>query len=237
MPPTSMFRKRMRLSGLEFASCRKCNEGTRAADAAAGFFARMSPTHETDQIELEEAHRLIGTLAQLAPQCIREVFDEHKSRMIWAKGRSNLLGRMHSIKLDGPVTHALMTAFAAKLGMAMFRNHIGRPMTKGGVYTQFYFNAGLTREVAKATLNILPLADQLKQGRQSSGRQFNYRYNTDLQTIVAAFAAFHDNMFVRVFAMEETEPYRFLLDEYNASFVGFGDLQKLTDLWRPAINA
>ena len=39
MPPTGMFRERRRLSGLEFACCRECNFGTRAADAVAAFMA------------------------------------------------------------------------------------------------------------------------------------------------------------------------------------------------------
>lgn len=235
MPPTCVFRNRYRLSGLEFACCEKCNHSTRASDAAAGFFARLSPTHETDQQELDEAHRLLGTLTQLAPGAVREVFDDRKATKIWAKGRSTLFGRMHSIKLDGPVTHALMTAFAAKFGMAMFREHVERPMTQGGIYTQFYFNAGLTREVAAATVSILPLFGELKMGKLRSAKQFNYRYNSDLKTITAAFAAFHDNLFVRAIAVEEAAAYRFLEEEYNADFVPFAGLSELAQCWAPPI--
>lgn len=231
MPPKSMFRNRLRISGLEFASCEDCNHSTRASDAAAGFFSRMSPTHEIDKVELDEAHRLLGTLARLAPGAVREIFNEEKSTQIWAKGRSQIFGRMHSIKLDGPVTHSLMTAFTAKLGMALFREHVGRPMSQGGVYTQFYFNAGLTRGIAKSTLSILPLAGQLQQGKQISGRQFNYRYNCDERSIAAVFAAFHDNLFVRAIAVEDAESYRFLLDEYNSGFVSFGGLREMSVVW------
>lgn len=235
MPPTSMFRNKIRLSGLEFACCETCNHSTSASDAAASFFARLSPTHQTDQNELDEAYALVGTLAQRAPGAILEIFDEQKSTKIWAKGRSSIYGQMHSIKLDGPVTHSLMTAFTAKFGMAMFREHVGRAMNKGGVYTQFYFNAGLTREVAKATVSILPLFGQLTMGKQRSGRQFNYRYNCDLKSITATFGAFHDNLFVRAIAVEDAESYRFLSDEYNADFVPFAGLPELARIWTAPI--
>lgn len=235
MPPKSIFRERFRPSGLVFACCEQCNHITRASDAAAGFFARLSPTHETDKLELEEAHRLLGTLARLAPQAVREVFDERKSTMIWAKGRSNVFGRMHSIKLDGPVTHALMTVFTAKFGMAMFREHIGRAMTKGGVFTQFYFNSGLTRQTAESTLSILPLFGELKQGKLRSAKQFNYRYNCDLKSILATFAAFHDNLFVRAIAVEEPGNYEFLNQEYNAAFVPFAGLPELAQSWNTSL--
>ncbi|MFC4291248.1 hypothetical protein ACFOWX_02345 [Sphingorhabdus arenilitoris] len=124
-----------------------------------------------------------------------------------------------------------MTAFSAKLGMALFREHVGRPMSAGGVYTQFYFNAGLTRGIAKSTLDILPLVGQLQQGKQYSGRQFNYRYNCDERSITAVFAAFHDNLFVRAIAVEDAETYSFLIDEYNSGFVSFGGLREISHAW------
>lgn len=226
-----MFRHKQRLSGLEFACCDPCNRSTSAADAAASFFARISPTHEADPTELDEAYKLIGAIAKLAPLVIREVFDEEKSKKIWAKGRSSIYGPMHQLKLDGPATHAVMSVFSAKLGMAMFREHVQRPMNAGGVYTQFYFNSGLTKATAKGILNILPLHGELKQGRVQSGRQFSYRYNCDDRSIVAVFAAFHDNLFVRSIATEEPEPYAFLKEEYNSGFVAFGDLQNMALRW------
>ncbi|WP_397606120.1 hypothetical protein [Sphingorhabdus sp.] len=231
MPPKSMFRNKIRLSGLEFACCENCNHSTSASDAAASFFARLSPTHQTDQNELDEAHSLVDTLAQRAPGAILEIFNEQKSKRIWAKGRSSIYGQMHAIKLDGPVTHSLITAFTAKFGMAMFREHVGRPMNRGGVYTQFYFNAGLSREIATATVDFLPFFGQLTMGKQRSGKQFNYRFNSDLKSITATFAAFRDNLFVRAIAVEEPESYRFLSEEYNADFVPFAGLPELARIW------
>ena len=43
MPPKAMFRGRVRPSGMEFAACQSCNNGTSAADLVASFVARISP--------------------------------------------------------------------------------------------------------------------------------------------------------------------------------------------------
>ncbi len=43
MPPRVMFKEKLRLSGLEFPSCRPCNKGTSAADLVASFVARLDP--------------------------------------------------------------------------------------------------------------------------------------------------------------------------------------------------
>jgi hypothetical protein len=233
MPPTSMFKARIRLSGLEFAACKDCNEGTRAADAAASFFARISPQQFAPQWEQDEGYRLVGTLTQLAPIAVREIFDPNKNERIWTKGRDPIVTPKRSLKLDGPVTHALMTAFAAKLGMALFREHVGKPLDQGGsVFTQYYFNAGLQRSVAEATLSITPIPGQLIQGTKSSDRQFNYRYNCDNRSIIFAFAAFHDNLFVRACATNEPDTYRHVFEgEYNSSEIAVGGLKILSDAW------
>lgn len=228
-----MFKARIRLSGLEFAACKECNEGTRAADAAAAFFARISPQQFAPQWEQDEGYSLIGTLAQLAPAAVREIFDPNKNERIWTKGRDPIVTPKRSLILDGPVTHSLMTAFSAKVGMALFREHVGQPLDQGGsVFTQYYFNAGLQRSVADATLNIMPIPGQLTQGTKSSGRQFNYRYNCDNRTIIFAFAAFHDNLFVRVCATNEPDTYRHVFeDEYNSSEIAVGGLKNLSEVW------
>lgn len=235
MPPRSMFMGKLRLSGLEFPSCSECNEATRGADALAAFFSRMSPSSFSPQWEIEEAYKLISPIRRNAPQALEEIFDPNKVRTKWTRGRDSIFTRKHEIQIQGPVVHALMTAFSAKLGMSLFAEHIGYPMPVGsGVYTQFYLNAGLTRQTAEAILSILPLGGQLRQGRLSSGKQFNYRYNTDKKTIIAVFAAFNDNLFVRSIATLDTSAYEFLTEEYNSGFVPMGGLPLLAKQWMPS---
>lgn len=233
MPPVAMFKNRQRLSGFEFPACLECNTATRAADAAACFFARISPQQFAPKWEIDEAYKLVGTLARLAPSFIGELFDERVTSRIWMKGRDPVATPKTSIVLNGPVTRALMQAFTAKLGMALYAEHIGAPLPNGGaVFTKFFFNHGLTRGEAEATLQILPVMGQMRMGRQSSGRQFNYRYNTDDRSIIFAFAAFHDNLFTRAVAVSNPDTYRATLTgDYNEAEVQLSEITTLASIW------
>ena len=227
MPPKSMFPNSHRLSGMEFAACLNCNHSTRAADAAASFLARLSPSNVVNEPELQEARKLLRTLTTIAPGFVRELFDQRTAR-----GRDSFYGRKRKLILDGPVTHALLRAFSAKLGMALYREHVSEPLPEEGmVFTQHYLNAGLQRDEAEATLKILPALGQLRQGRQSSGRLFNYRYNSDNKTVVAALAAFNDNFFVRVFATCDKQIIDALLDLHEKPPVSVGGLPALSSVW------
>lgn len=226
MPPTSMFKKRWRLSGLEFASCEECNIGTRAADIVAAFMSRLFATNDTSDWRVEEAYNLIGGISTLAPDVIREIFGQTQRRT-WFRNPRGILEPGISIQADGPVLKELMTIFCAKLGMALFREHCEKPIPmNGGVFTQFYFNAGLTNEIAQKIVSIMPIPGHLIQGKSHSIEQFAYRYNTDERTIVAALIGFHSSLHFRVFAMSDPERYDFLHGEYNADFVRPGDLAK-----------
>lgn len=234
MPPRSVFVPGQRPSGLEFASCEPCNFASRASDTAASFLARIAPDHTADAIELERARKLLSTLTRHAPDFVRELFDPNKEETVWAKGRSQIYGRMHRLRLDGPATTALMQAFGAKLGMALFREHTGSPLPdEGCVFVQHYFNAGLYRQEVEATVSILPLFGQLAQGRKQSGRTFNYRFNTDGRSILAAFCAFNDNLFFRIFAISDPVYFKPLAEMHDHQPIKIGQLQALAQAWTP----
>lgn len=225
MPPVGMFRERRRLSGLEFACCLECNNGTRAADLIAAFMARISSTNDVAAWNVGEAYKLIGKIADVAPDVIVEIFSSEKSMPAWMRKPTGLIERVQVIHADGPVLKTLMTVFTAKLGMALYRHHVGSPLPlEGGVYTQFYFNHGLNRAQAEITLKILPVPGKLIQGRHTSAGQFDYRYNCDNKSILMALCGFHSNLHVRVIATSTPKPYAHLLDEYNSDLVRPGEL-------------
>ncbi|MEG8021342.1 hypothetical protein [Sphingomonas aerolata] len=224
MPPKAMFRKKLRLSGLEFACCEQCNFGTRATDVVAAFFSRLSTTNDVEDWRVKEAYNFIGGVAQLAPGVIREIFGRRHQRQ-WFMQPSGLVERVQRIQADGPVVNAMLTVFAAKLGMAFYREHVGSPLPlEGGVYTQFYLNQGLADADASRMLKIMPVHDTLKQGKLHSNEQFGYRYNCDERSIFAALIGFHSSLHFRTIVMTDTEPYRFLLGEYNVDLVRPGEL-------------
>lgn len=98
MPPIVLFPRRLRLSGMEYASCRRCNFETCASDCAAGFLSKISPSNQIDRVELDEAQRLLISLVTLAPGFVNEIFDASRTQIGWAKGRDNLFGRKYHIK-------------------------------------------------------------------------------------------------------------------------------------------
>ena len=235
MPPRSMFAQSHRLSGLEFASCRECNFSTRAADCAAAFFTRLSPTNIVDELELAEAFKLTGTLSQIAPGFVSEIFDKRRSKEIWAHGRDPILGRKVQIVADGEITQTLLRVFSAKLGMALFREHTGRPLPLDGlVFSQHYLNAGLSQDEAEATLRILPTLGELRMGRQRSGKNFSYRFNTDGKTIVASLAAFNNNFYVRNFAVSDPLFFDPLMQSHLKEPIRPGQFPKLAEAWAPS---
>lgn len=234
MPPKAIFPKKIRLSGMEYACCEGCNYFSRASDCAAGFLSRLSPTNVIDALELEEAQKLLVTLTKIAPDFVRELFDERKISTVWERGRDPLIGRKKRLQLDGPITQALMRTFSAKLGMALFREHVGKPLPLSGlVFTSHFFNAGLNREEVEATLSILPVRGELRQGKRASGVNFNYRYNTDQRSIIGAFVAINNNLFVRIFAISDKIFEKALLGSHEFEPIRPGELKTLSERWMP----
>src|SRR5690348_7895086 len=74
MPPIAMFRDRLRPSGMEFATCQNCNNGTSAADLVASFVARLSPDIDDEAWRIIEAKERRGKLEQIAPGFLDEFF-------------------------------------------------------------------------------------------------------------------------------------------------------------------
>src|SRR4051794_21414253 len=64
MLPRSMFRSRFRPSGMEFAACQNCNNGTSATDLVASFVARISPDLDDEDWRWIEAIKRTGKLEQ-----------------------------------------------------------------------------------------------------------------------------------------------------------------------------
>lgn len=123
--------------------------------------------------------------------------------------RNGIIMPMVKISPNGPRFRAYLTVFAAKFGMALYREHVGEALpSQGAVQTNYYLNAGLTQKVADEILSILPTYGSLKQGKFTVPEQFGYRYNTDKVRIVAALASFHTNLHVLVIATSEPETFK-----------------------------
>ena len=210
MPPLVLFLKRQRPKGLEFAACQECNNGTKGADAVAALFSRISQADQDPFWENGGGVTLRHTVERDAPGVRDEVFDERKATTRWMRGRTGVLTPKAVIHADGPLVKAYLDVFAAKLGMALYREHVGKPLAmEGGVQTIWYMNSGLSEKMALAHFSILPIGGSLKQGTFTAREQFAYRYNCDEKSIFAALIGLNSNF--HVFLIASSTPEKFML--------------------------
>lgn len=233
MPPRSLFRGKLRPHGYEFAACEACNECTRVSDALVGILARMAPTDSLgEQWQLDEAYRLISPVAKRSKRLIVEIFGEGDQGRSWFEHRG-ILHPVRRLALDGPAVSAALAAFGAKLGFALFRQHVGSPMPLGGgVFSKSFLNLGPPEKAAKAWLGILPEFTQMSQGSWGSGKQFSYRFNTDNESILAAYVSLHD--LVTFWVLAYSGP-KFRFQDFCAQdifrHVELGELPRLSLEW------
>ncbi len=130
MPPVGMFRGKQRLSGMEFPCCEVCNAGTKAADAMASLMAHITP-NDMDESALADFRRLLAGVSQMVPDFADEFTRPGKRQQMWVMGSNGLYSAGTKINADGPILKGHLDVFAAKLGMSLYREHIGLPLLLG----------------------------------------------------------------------------------------------------------
>lgn len=205
MPSISMFRGNDRPSTMEYAACRACNNGTRGSDAVAAVIARLHPDNGENSWQSEEMRKLISALDAQAPGVREELSLPGKARNeLLRRPASGLLQRVVLVHADGPRLKAHLGIYGAKLAMALYREHVGAALPlDGAVWCQFALNAGMTQEILNDRLKILPMHETLRQGKKSVGNQFDYRFNCDGRTTMAAVVQFHRGLWFTLFASSD----------------------------------
>lgn len=211
MPSKALFRAKDRPSGLEFPSCKVCNNQTSAADSLVAFLARLYKYgNDVQSPQFREACKYLLAANQGAPGLLTEFLGQESSTDVIMQTPGGVLLpllEMHA----GPIASSLLNVWSAKLGLALYYEHAGHalPMS-GGVYAIWFLNGGFNQEAADNYLSILPSHGTLKQGRgKSASGQFDYRFNTDEKSIVAALTHFHGNIHFFTIAMAEPGAYNF----------------------------
>ncbi|WP_407194622.1 hypothetical protein [Bradyrhizobium sp. STM 3566] len=224
MPPIGMFKGRSRPNGMEFAACEDCNKGTSGADIVAAFYARLSQSDNPGM--LDEAIGLRRKMTMVAPG-VSEEFNGPSYRQ-WQRTPSGLFREMTATRVDGPLTKSDLTAFSAKLAMALYREHIGVPLPlDGGVRVAYFLNAGLSQKAGDGMLSKLPLPGTLRQGRFVVPDQFAYRYNYDGKSIIAGLAGFNSNLHILMIATSNPVFYDFPIAKGHLQLVRPGELRGL----------
>jgi len=200
---------------MEYGACKSCNEGTRGSDAVAALIARCHPRNDSRGWQEKEIRNLIRTVETRAPGVREEMSLLDKFQSGWMqRPESGLFQRVVRLVVDGPKVTAQLGAFGAKLGMALYREHVGAALPlEGAVWNLFTLNAAMTQEKLMARVEKLPIQGTLSQGRKNVGDQFVYRYNCDGRTVIAAVVEFHSNLWFTIVASSDERIVNFFLEK------------------------
>ena len=215
MPPVGMFRDRQRPGGMEYGACKSCNEGTRGSDAVASWFARLHPDNDAASWQEKEIRKLKSAVNAKAPGVLEELSRPEKFDYGWGTGfGSNVLRKFARVHADGPRVKAHLSIFGAKLGMALYREHIGVALPlDGAVWSECALSGGMTAQELTARVEKLPIQTTLSRGRKNVGDQFAYRYNRDERTFVAAVVQFNRSLWFTIFASSNERIVNFFLEQ------------------------
>ncbi|UVF22504.1 hypothetical protein HPT29_025470 (plasmid) [Microvirga terrae] len=176
MPPRMMFRGKQRPKGLEFPSCRSCNNGTSHSDIVASLIGRLSPD-PTTQMEAGEFRKLLLSVHQNVPGLLEEMRTRRAGEKLEVK-RLGVHPDSGIMRADGPILTKHMKVFGAKMGLALHAEAFkARVPHDGGVMPIWYSNAQAIRgELPQDLLGLLPPLDTLRMGKMEVSDQFQFSW-------------------------------------------------------------
>lgn len=176
MPPRIMFRGKQRPKGLEFPSCRPCNNGTSPSDLVASLIGRMSPDPET-QIDRDDVDKLLRSVHANVPGLLDEMRMGRGGQKLALRGLP-VDPDSGTLRANGPLLTMHMKVFGAKIGFALHAEAFGAPVpTEGGAMPIWYSNhQALRGELPQELLNFLPEGQTLRQGKKEVSEQFKYSW-------------------------------------------------------------
>jgi hypothetical protein len=207
MPPAMMFILKQRPKGLQFPSCRKCNNGTSKSDLVASLVGRLSiePSAEDEAAEFK---KLLRSARNNVPGLLEEMYSGPAAQEL-ARKTVPLQDGGGVMRTNGPLVTKHMLVFGAKLGFALHYEalQIVVPRT-GGVQPIWFSNAQAARgEIPRELFSLLPATRQtLRQGRREVSNQFQYTWAITPERKHALFyATFHRSFAIAVVsAMDRT---------------------------------
>jgi hypothetical protein len=191
VPPRVMFRGRRRPRGLEFASCKDCNEGTGRADLVAALLSRLAP----DARDAEEKAELTKLLRGVSNNVAGLLEEMQLGEGDQAAARNRLAGPVEGdlLKANGPLVRAHMQTFATKLGFALYHELTGKIVPlDGGVAARWFSDIDrLEGTFPESVFDLLLPPKTLKQGKFDVSDQFKYQWRlADGDRMALFFASF-----------------------------------------------
>jgi hypothetical protein len=207
MPPAMMFIRKQRPKGLEFPSCRECNNGTSKSDLVASLIGRLS-VKPSAEVEAAEFKKLLRSVQNNVPGLLEEM-KIGRAGQKFARKTLPLEEGGGVMRTNGPLVTQHMLVFGAKLGFALHYEALKTivPPT-GGVAPLWFSNAQAARgQIPKKLFSLLPATRQtLRQGRRDVSKQFQYTWAITQERNHALFyATFHRSFAIAVVsAMDRT---------------------------------
>ena len=204
VPPRAMFLGKHRPKGLEFASCKRCNEGTGHADLVASLLSRFAPDAANDQEKADLAKLLSGVNNNI-PGLLEEMHLDGSDEAAAHKRLPKVDGGF--LKVNGPLVSAHLQTFATKLGFALYHELTGKIVpVGGGVAARWFSNVDrLEGTFPQSVFDILLAPMTLKQGKFDVSDQFSYQWRpAEGDRMALFFASFRRSFAVLAFVTTNT---------------------------------
>ncbi len=191
VPPRIMFRDRYRPKGLEFPSCRSCNEGTKHSDLVAAMLGRLYPDGKTD-MEREEFKKLLRSIKNNIPGLLQEMYFD--------KTGPETSPEANFLRTDGPLVSSHMQTFAMKLGFALYYEFTNQIVPKGGGVAARWFSnhEWLEGKFPQTIFDLLLPPQTLRQGKLEVSDQFSYQWRMAEGNRMGMFFAYFRQAFALV---------------------------------------
>ncbi len=174
VPPVMMFRGKQRPKGLQFPSCKACNNGTSKSDLVASLLGRVCGT---TALEGAEFNKLLTAVNNNVPGLLEEM-QVGKAGEKLARKEFPISAGGGVLRVNGPLVTKHMGVFGAKLGFALHFEATGSAVPlNGGVQSRWFSNAqAAVGQIPKELFEMLPPPRTLQQGLREVSDQFQYAW-------------------------------------------------------------
>jgi hypothetical protein len=208
MPPRSLFDQSYRPDRLVMPACDVCNAATSTADLTVAMVSRWR--YDSGPQERLDHSKLAARMRRQAPELVAEWTKLDRTEA--EKARLHLINSGVPVPQDagiatiGPLTIRQLNLFAHKAVLALYFEHLRRPLSDAGRLSAYW----RTKEdfagegIPKIFFDMLPGYGTLVQGRWNEQETFEYRHAINIeQGLFGCLARFRRGFFVFGFAASD----------------------------------
>jgi len=208
MPPKSLFDQSYRPDKLVMPACDECNKGTSTADLTISMVSRWS--YDSGPQERLDHSKLAGRMRRQAPELVAEWTKLDRAET--EKARLHLINSGVPVPHDagiatiGPLTIRHLNLFAHKAVLALYFEHLRRPLSDSGRFSAYWrTKEDFARDgIPKIFFDMLPGYGSLVQGRWDERETFEYRHAINVEDgLFGCLARFRRGFFVFGFAASD----------------------------------